>query len=263
MLLNPIKTSSNLLTIRGSTYATQHQIHRAPNTRQEMSQQQIQAPPGSGHLAVFQRSERALETAGDAFSLDSSRKRAKLHNSTDVTRLSDTVTTLLNAQNTTNRIEINFTQNTAKLSSMGTPCAYSILKENQIRPNFSEQSLLPSSAWQSPRVFTSPSDANLQFDANATTWVSGGSIYEQSSLLIADCASPSLPVQAIGPNQPSLLIKPHTSLTAAPYNVATYPIVSSGPQSQMIFFVSQPEPYTQEYHSAYGTTTVGLYTNHE
>ncbi|EHA56912.1 hypothetical protein MGG_16173 [Pyricularia oryzae 70-15] len=198
---------------------------------QEMSQQQIQAPPGSGHLAVFQRSERALETAGDAFSLDSS--------------------------------QINFTQNTAKLSSMGTPCAYSILKENQIRPNFSEQSLLPSSAWQSPRVFTSPSDANLQFDANATTWVSGGSIYEQSSLLIADCASPSLPVQAIGPNQPSLLIKPHTSLTAAPYNVATYPIVSSGPQSQMIFFVSQPEPYTQEYHSAYGTTTVGLYTNHE
>ncbi|TLS20756.1 uncharacterized protein PpBr36_10989 [Pyricularia pennisetigena] len=152
------------------------------STRQEMSQQQIQAPLGSGHLAVFQRSGRALETAGDAFSLDSGRKRAKLHNSTDVTRLSDTVATLLNAQNITSRIEINFTQNTAKLSS---------------------------------------------------------------------------------PNQPSLPIKPHTSLTAAPCNVATYPIVSSDPQSQMIFFVSQPEPYTQEYQSAYGTTTVGLYPNQE
>ncbi|TLD14474.1 hypothetical protein PspLS_11107 [Pyricularia sp. CBS 133598] len=127
-----------------------------------------------------------------------------------------------------------------------------------------EQSLLPSSAWQSPPVVTSPSDANLPSDADATTWVSGGSIYEQSSLLIADCASPpSFPVQAIGPNQPSLLIKPHTSLTATPYNVATYPIVSSDPQSQTIFFVSQPEPYTQECQSANGTTTVGLYRNHE
>ncbi|QBZ56767.1 hypothetical protein PoMZ_01683 [Pyricularia oryzae] len=176
-----------------------------------MLQQQIQAPPGSGHLAVFQKSKRTLEITGDAFSLDNN--------------------------------QINFTQNTAKLNNMGILCAYSILKENQIRPNFSKQSLLPSNAWQSPPVVTFPNNANLQFDADVTIWVSGGSIYEQSSLLIANCASLFLPVQTIGPNQPSLLIKPHTSFTAAFYNVATYPIILSGPQSQIIFFVSQPEPY--------------------
>lgn len=118
----------------------------------------------------------------------------------------------------------------------------------------------PSESEEIPKLFDSRT--GLSSNADVTTWFSGGLFCGHSPLSTADAASSApFPVQPTNLSQPCLLIEQQMPLTATPCNPTIYPIMSFEPQNQTIFWT--PSQLLQEFQSAYGTTTLGLHSNHK